>query len=503
MAVFFSSNISAQQKNTQPKKKKIEYEAGEITSNKNIKGGAKLLKGSVKFKHENVIMTCDSSYFNDKKQELEAFGNVRITQGDTMQLTGKYLKYNGSKKIAEVEKDVVLTERRMNLTTNYLTYDLNTSTASYHNGGLLNSEGNTLKSEHGYYNSKSKEFSFKKNVLLTNPQYTMEGDTLRYNTFTKVAYFLGPTKIKSNENTIYCENGWYDTDKDISQFNKNAVINTNGQQLKGDSIYYNRKKRFGKAIKNISIIDTVQKIIINGDYAEYDETDENSIVTGHALFNQLYDNDTLTLNADTLRATYLKKDSAGKNIPDLKKRIMFAYHHVKFFKSDIQGKCDSLVYLYSDSTMQLFKQPVMWSEKNQLTAEKIELQTRNGKIKLITLTNTAFIISEEDSARFNQVKGEKIRGYFLNNDLHKIYIEGNGQSIYYAKEGEKYIGVNKADCTDMLILMKDSEIDKITFIKKPDAVLYPLNEIPSEELILKDMNNRFKERPQSRKTIFN
>jgi lipopolysaccharide export system protein LptA len=485
-----------------PKKKKIEFTANSIEVDPRIKN-AKRLIGNVKFRHEGVDMFCDSAYLYSNNS-LDAFSNVRILQGDSLQLYGDNLKYNGNTKTAEVTKNVRLNDKDMSLTTDYLTYDMNSSTASYHQKGTLISKENTLVSEHGYYNAKSKEFSFKKNVKLTNPEYVMNCDTLRYNTVSKTAYFLGPTTIVSSNgsNTIRCENGWYNTDKDISQFNKNAVIVTKKQILKGDSLYYDRKKGFGKAIKNISVIDTSENITITGNYALYYEQTENSIVTGKALLMQTYSEDTLFLHADTLRATYETRDSLKKKYPDYKKRVMYAYHHVKFFKTDMSGKCDSLAYTTSDSTMRMFKDPVMWSDKNQLSGEKMELQTANGHINKLVLVNSAFIVSQVDSVRFDQVKGKTLTGYFVNDTLHKIMVEGNGQTIYYAKEKDKYIGANKADCTDILILLKNNAVDKITFITKPDATLYPLSEADPKEFRLKDMNPRFGEKPATVEDIF-
>jgi len=489
------------QKKDEGKKKKIEWSADNMEGDKKKGKDVKKLVGHVHFRHENVDMYCDSAYLFPNNS-LEAYRNVRILQGDTIQVYGDMLKYDGNTKIAELQKNVSMSDREMNLKTEYLTYDLNSSVGSYHNGGTIISKDNTLKSEHGYYNSKAKEFSFKKNVVLVNPQYTMKCDTLLYNTYSKVAYFLGPTTIVSNENTIYCENGWYDTDRDVSQFNKNAVINTREQKLKGDSIYYNRKAGFGKAIKNVSVIDSAQNVTITGNYAEYYEKTENSLITGRALLTQVYDKDSLFLHADTLRATYETKDSAGKKLIDYDKRILYAYHHVKFFKSDIQGKCDSLVYTYGDSTMRLYRQPVLWSEKNQLTAEKVEIRTGSGEIRSLVLSNTAFIVSREDSVKFNQVKGKNMTAYFMKNKLYKIKVEGNGQAVYYPRDQGEIFSVNKTDCTDMLIFFEENEVNRITFITKPEGSIFPISEINPKEFLLKDMKDRFGERPMAKNDVF-
>lgn len=475
--------------------KQIQFKgANSLEVDHNIAKGAKRLIGNVSFEHERVMMFCDSAYLYSNNV-LDAFGNVRIQQGDSISLYGDLLNYNGDTKKAEMRRNVRLVEKDMSLTTDFLLYDMATSVGSYTTGGTIVSKNNTLVSQHGYYHSKSKEFMFKKNVVLTNPEYVMNCDTLRYNTVSKIAYFLGPTTIKSNENLIYCENGWYDTQNDVSRFSKRSYIITREQKLRGDSIFYDRKKGFGQAVRNVSIIDTAQNMTIKGDYAENYELTETSVVTGNALLVQVYDSDTLFLHADTLRASM---DTKLK----LPQRILFAYHHVKFFKTDIQGKCDSLVYTYSDSTMRLFKGPVLWSQENQLTAEKVELVTSNGEMRSLLLHNTAFIISQEDTLRFNQIKGKTMRGSFKDNKLRRIFVEGNGQTVYYAKDKNKIIGVNKSDCSDILILLKDNEIEKITFITKPDATLYPLSGITPDELKLKDFTWKGSERPLSLKDIF-
>lgn len=492
---------------------------------------AKRLIGNVELEHNGVEMFCDSAYLYDNNM-FDAFGHIHIRQGDSLHLYGETLKYDGNEKKAEVQKNIRMTEKDMTLTTDVLYYDLGSSTATFVNGGKIVNKENTLTSDHGYYYSNSKTLAFKKNVVLVNPQYVMKSDTLLYNVSSKVAWFLGPTTIKSNDNLIYCENGFYDTNRDVSQFSKNAYIVTREQRLKGDSLYYDRNRGYGKAMRNVSIIDTTQNIYITGDLAEHFEMSENSIVTGNAMLMQSYEGDTLFLHGDTLRASYAnakgdvrpllftkekpadKKDKKEKkdNPPAIIKnrvdtlgypyRVLFAYHNVKFFKSDMQGKCDSLVYSYNDSIMRLFNMPVLWSDKNQLSGEHIEIRTAHGQIRSMQIRNTAFLSSEEDSAKYNQVKGKTIYGYFLDNKLYKIRVEGNGQSIYFAKDKNLIIGVNKAECSDISIYIKDNEVQKITFITQPEATLYPLRELSPKDLLLEDFKWRGNERPVSKGDIF-
>lgn len=489
------------------------------------KGNAKRLLGNVSFKHDNAIMYCDSAYLYPDNA-LDAYGNVHIQQGDTLNLYGQFLKYNGNTKKAELTREVRLIDKDITLTSNFLNYDLNADLANYTGNGKIVNKENTLTSESGYYYAKSKDFYFKKNVVLVNPQYTVYCDTLKYNTLSEIAYFLSPTQIISKENTIYCENGWYDTKKNIAQFNKNARLSNPKQQIKGDSLYYNRNTGYGKALRNIEIRDTSENIIITGNLGEYFESEDNSIVTGKALLIQIYDKDSLFLHADLLRATTdsaLALAASGKK-PEIKekkkkeknnlksdntaskkeesKRVLLAYHKVKFFKTDMQGKCDSLVFTYKDSTMRMFKDPVLWSDKNQLTSDSIHIHTYDGKLKSLDMKNNAFMVSQEDSLRFNQIRGKNMKGIFGENQLRRINVLGNGQTIYYAKDKEAMIGVNKTDCSSMIILIKENKVDRITFITKPDATMYPIQELSPKDLLLRDFHWWGAMRPINRYAIF-
>lgn len=463
------------------------------------------LIGNVHLQHEGIDLFCDSAYiFPDNN--IDAYSNVKILQGDSLDLRGEVLHYDEKNKTADLQRNVKLINKDLTLTTNQINYNIKTSTAVYNTGGVIVSKESNLTSQIGYYYSKTQDFYFKQNVVLTNPQYVINTDTLRYNSSTKLSYFLGPTHITDKgkeKSSIYCENGWYNQVKDISQFNKNAYIINKEQTLKGDSIYYDKKRGFGKAITNVSIKDSIQNIIVTGDYCEYLEKTGSSFVTGHAQLIQPYEKDTLFLHADTLRAGYETKDSAKLKIPDTKKRLMLAYYHVKFYKTDFQGKCDSLAYAYVDSLMRLYKDPIMWNEKSQLTAEKMEIKTGKNKLQQIILQNNAFVLSMEDSIRFNQIKGKKLTGYFnKENKLYKINVDGNGETIYYAKDKDALIGINKAESANMLILLKDNKPSKITFMKKPVATLFPPKNADPKEYVLRGMKNRFAEKPTSKNDIF-
>jgi len=267
----------------------------------------------------------------------------------------------------------------------------------------------------------------------------METDTLNYGNISEIAYFKGPTFIYSDENIIYCENGWYDTQSDISQFNENAYLNNGNQILSGDSLWYSRNEGIGKAYQNVAIIDTTERVNIYGDYGEYFELLGKTLITGRAELMQYDDLDSLFLHGDTLLA--VSDSIAGDKI--------YAYNRVKFYRKDMQGAADSVIFAQSDSLIHMYKDPILWSENLQITGDTIQIKSLEGSIENLYVFDHAFMVNKIDSVMYNQIKGKRLTGHFRDNELYKVFIRGNGQSLYYASE-ERKVKVSVDDTTQIL-----------------------------------------------------
>ncbi|MFM7217877.1 MAG: OstA-like protein [Bacteroidota bacterium] len=497
------SNLPAQDNGTT----KIELLNADVSEfDENFNAGATRLLGNVRLRHESALMSCDSAYLYRDDNRLEAFGRIRIDQGDSMTLTGGKLNYDGNTRVADVFDRIVLTDGKMTLRTRKIAYNLSNSTATYTDSANIVDGENTLTSRTGFYYSRSKDLYFKKEVLLKNPKYTLTCDTLRYNTGSRTAFFVGPTDIVTDKSKMYCENGWYNTVRQNSTFIGRSYLISGTQVLQGDSIQYDQKVSIGKAYRHVSLTDTSRKMIIRGDYAEHHASTDSSWVTKSAEMVQYDERDSLFLHADTLLAI-------GKRVTnDSLSRDVMAFHHVKIYKSDLQGACDSLTYSQSDSTIRFFRNPILWSGVNQMTADSITLHTNGGALSKIILKNNAFLVSQADttqkgpvdSLRFNQITGKIMTGLFVENEIDRIEVKGNGQTIYYARNKKnRDVAVNRADCSDLLIRIKGNEVRKITLMNDPDGTLYPIKALSLSELRLKGFNWQSDRRPTSRLSIFN
>ena len=466
----------------------------------------KILKENVILKHDSAYMYCDSAYFNDKENSFIAFGHIHVISPtedltDTVHLYGDSLHYSGSNKLAEVRYNVVLQKDSMVLYTENLDYKMDENIGYYFDGGRTLNGEDTLISKKGYYYADLDELNFKDSVVVLNPKYTMYSDTLKHHTKNKISYILGPTDIIASDSSsnIYSERGWYNHNLDVGLLNKNPVLTHKKQTLVGDSIFYNRKKGLGIAFDNVIIADSVQNVRLIGNSGKYYEFTESSVITDSALFIQIQDNDSLFMHADTIRSII---DTLITKTDTTTFRLIKAYYKSKVFRSDFQAKSDSLIYTFLDSTIKLYREPILWSGKNQLTADYIEIQTDSNEVNKVILLNNSMMASKSDTSSFNQIKGKKMIGHLKENELYQIDVESESGIIYFMMEKEKLIGINKLKCTNMIIYLVNNEMEKIWFYDHPEGTMYPPKDVSADERVFKNFMWLKKFRPEKWQDVF-
>jgi lipopolysaccharide export system protein LptA len=554
-------------------KKKVEILKCDLLDvNQRTVANAQRLLGNINIRVDGALMWCDSLYNYTNNNTVDAFGNVHIVRGDTLDMYADFINYNGTTKLAKARRNVKLIDKQVTLTTDSLDYSMTNDLASYNYSGTIKDSTNVLTSTVGQYYVNEKKAYFKTKVDVVTKDYKIKSDTLIYFTNTKKVFLEGPTHIFNETDTLYAEYGWYDSMKGVSKLTKKPRLWNAKQNVKADSIFYDKEKGEGLALGRARIQDIENAIIVTGNRVQYNDITKMAYATDSAVLIQYSEKDSLYLHADRLKTfpdtTTVKRDASSKKdkktaaakpltkkeiaekpiVDSLKitaakidslavkpvkidtlfstqiksdslavqsktdttgikppkdPRIVLAYHKVRFFRSDLQGKCDSLVYWSKDSTIQLFTEPVIWSNRNQMTANYIEMINRTKDPDEVLMKEDAFIISmEDDSLRFNQIKGKNMQGYIRKNQLYKIDVNGNGQSNYYAKNQEGVIGLNKAESSNIIIYMNSGKVKKIAFIKSPDGELKPMADIEEGDKLLPGFKWLDDLRPKTKEEIF-
>jgi lipopolysaccharide export system protein LptA len=455
--------------------------------------GATILLGNVVIRHEGIKLNCKKAVHYKNQNFIKAFGDVILNQGDSIVQTSQYTEYNGNNQKALSWGNVVIKDSKMTLSTDTLNFDRNRQVLYYKYGATIKDSANVLTSNTGNYYLENNKFQAVSNVVLTNPDYILESNHLDYYTDSGRAFLYGPSTITSDENLIYCEKGFYDTKQNISHFTRNARIEFDEKEIKADSLFYNRNQGFASATNNIVMVDTVNHVVLKGNYAEFFEQVDSAFVIKKALAITNTNKDSLFIHGDTILAT-------GK--PET--RIIRAYHAVKFFKSDLSGKCDSIHSNQGTGLTQMFRAPVLWSNKSQITGDTIQLlnNTATNTLDSLKVLRNAFII-DKDSIGFNQIKGRDLYGKFEENDLRFINIIGNAEVIHFVRDEEQaLIGIEKTSCSEIQFVLRESKIESSKFINQPDGQTYPPSRLPINARKLRGFIWRDSEKPLSKSDIF-
>ena len=477
-----------------PKKTKVYLiHSNTLSFDKAVKPDAQILNGDVCFRHDSSYMYCDSAYFFEQTNSLEAFSNVRMEQGDTLFVYGDYLFYDGNTQVAYLRENVRMENGQVTLFTDSLNYERIPNIGYYFEGGLIVDSLNQLSSFYGQYSPETKLAVFNDSVQVENPDFILYSDTLHYDTESKVATILGPSVIVSDSGTIHTSRGWYDTVNNTSLLLDQSQVESGEKILIGDSIFYNRDTGMGEVYGNMSLIDTAQHVTLQGEYGYYNEQTGYAFATDSARFLEYSQGDTLFLHADTLQMVTV--DSIYREIK--------AYYGVRFYRTDMQGVCDSMQFNTRDSVLYMYTEPVLWNEQYQLYGDTIAIYMNDSTIEYAHVIQFAFAAQHVDSSYYNQLKGNDLKAYFEGQAVHQIDVAGNAESIFYPleKDGAK-VGMNETKSGFLTIWVKDNKLDKLKIWPSPVGSMTPIPDLKPDQKMLKDFYWFDYLRPKNRDDIY-
>lgn len=472
-------------------------------------------------------MSCDTAYLNQDANEMEAFGNVVITQVGGTMVSSNYLRYTGNTKQAFLRGNVNLSDGKNNLWSEILNYDLGTKIGNYQNGGTLTAEQTTVSSKIGQYFVQQKQARFIGDVIVTDPQYHVSSNDLGYNTETKIVRFFGPSTIKNEKSKLITSSGTWDGKNEIANFTERSSIEHENQYIEADTLDYSKSIGISIAKGNVYAKDTSMKLEIYCGYSKHNELLHQTIAYQNPVLKKATEKDSIYARADTFFiAPVLKKidtsklentfskleklkvkkvDSLSNNDSSIQ-RYFIGYNHVLIYSDSLQAVCDSMSYSQHDSTFRMMGNPIAWARGSQLTGDSIFLYLENNKLTKLWIPNNAFSVSKSgpDKAEiFDQIQGKTITGFFNDDALREIVVYPNAEAIYFATDDAgAYIGVNKSNSDRLKAFFDSSKIEKIILEQEVKQTMTPLSQINAKEMRLDRFTWVPERRPKSVSELF-
>ena len=460
---------------------------------------ATILNGKVHFTHQGARLYCDSAYFYEASNSFEAFGHVKMYQGDTLSLLSDYAFYDGNEQLARARYNVVLTHKKTKLLTDSLDFDRIYNNAYFFEGGKMIDGKTTLTSDWGEYNTETKMSVFNYDVKMQSPKFFLTTDTLYYDTRISMAHIVGPSNITSGESHIYSEQGYYDTKNDRARLMNRSVLTNGGKMMVGDSVYYDSKQGMSQAFRNVVYVDSLNRNKLTGNYGEYYDYTGYAMCTDSAVAIDYSQGDSLYMHADTFKIVTFNIET------DSVYRKIHAYHHVRAYRRDVQAVCDSLVYNSKDSCMTMYHDPILWNNGQQLVGDQVDVYLKDSVIDHAHIYDNSFSIQQllSDTTCYNQVSSKEMFAFFVNGEIREARAKDNVLIGYYFEEGDTVpIIYNYQQTSELRMFMKGKKLESV-WTPKTSGTMYPLNQIPEDRKRLPGFMWYDYIRPLDRYDIFN
>jgi len=459
--------------------------ADELRYDKNLNNGAQILRGSVEFEHDGAHLYCDSANFFQLSNSFEAWGHVRMVQGDTLSLTSDYGYYDGNAmqmeaKVFSSDKKVVLRNRQTTLYTDTLHFNRIDKVGYYDEGGKLVDKTTTLTSVHGEYHTDTKDAFFNDNVKMVDKSFVLTTDNLEYNTKTTLAHIVGPSDILSGNSHIYSEMGYYNTTTEKADLLNRSKLDNDGRTLTGDSLHYDGKTGQSEAFHNVVFEDVTNKNQLYCNYGFYNDSTGYAMCTDSALVVDYSQRDSLFMHADTIKVFTFNHQT------DSVYRVIHAYNKVRAYRIDIQGVCDSLVYHSKDSCITMYKDPIIWNQSQQLIGEEIQVFMKDSVIDRAHVINQAFSIEDlHEKDIYNQLSSKEMFAFFEKGNIHESQAVDNVLVVYYPVDeaDSSYVGLVSMETSQLRMFFEDKKLKRI-WSPKSEGVVYPMSQIPPEKRYL-------------------
>lgn len=449
---------------------------------------ARIVTGNVVFRHDDALMYCDSANFYETTNSLDAFGHVKMVQGDTLTGYGDKLFYDGNTKIARLRTNVLLLHHEAVLTTDSLNYDRANDIAYYYSGGKIVDDLNTLTSRWGQYTPYNKHAAFRDSVHLLNNRFTMDTDTLLYDTETHIADLVSPTTILyEQETTILSSRGTYNTRTEESElYDRSIVRHHDGKSMTGDTIYYDKQLSYGRLYGNVEFVDSTEQITLSGNYGEiyesgspaskHPEWGAHGFSTHEALLEHWGDSLHTYLHADTL---FTEELALADSLPaDSTYQRVRAYRNVRIYREDMQGVCDSAVYLGNDSIGKMYGQPVCWNDNNQIAADSILIYFKNEEIDYAHGIGSAICVQQRDLLHYNQMSGKEIFALVKDGEVYRIDVNGNAETVFFPVDEKDHTlsGCNRTQSSFVKVYVENREVHHVLFTTATTGTMYPMHQ---------------------------
>jgi lipopolysaccharide export system protein LptA len=505
------------------------------------------LKRNVRLSDGKVSLTTNDLVYNVATGIATYTGGGKVYNGASV-LTSTDAVYYSDTKDVYFKKYVHLVDPKYDIVADSLKYNTTTKIANIIAPTLVKTkDGKAIRSKNGTYNLQTGEAQFFDRTLFTDKNTSAIANEMFYDENTGVTILNGRAKYVDSLNHMIVLGNKIESNNKTNSFlatGKPIVIlvkDKDSTYITADTLFSGLRKydnSFSKvAVKKDSIKvvrgtktialptikkDTIAKVftkidslktavVVDSTNKKLIDTTKNiaAIIDTSKKNNIANDISNAIKQTDTSKNYYTKVDTINNKqiftkIPQDSIRYILGYSHVRIYNDSSQAVCDSMYYSTEDSVFRMFKNPVVWKEKNQITGDTMYLFTENQQPKRIYVFTNSMIVNQQNAAMYNQAGGRTLNAYFKQGKIDYARLKGSqAETVFYAQDQDSaYIGMNRCSGDVVDVYFEKDEVRKIKFINSVDGTMYPMNQIPADKRLLKNYSWQDKRRPKNKLELF-
>ena len=478
-------------------------------------------------KQKNTLRTTNLDY--NTKDSVAVFrngGSFRDKDGQIIE--SDVGRYDSKIKLFRFYKDVNMYTDSVFIKTDALDYNTETSVAVFGTGTNAWRGDNMLTSNAGSYDRAAELFTFTKDVHLLTKDQEAWSDTLVYERAFNNAEMFGKVELLDESRNVTALAGYMqyvDSLQRVRMLRNPSVIAVFEQDNSKDTVYVRGDELIYWAVPRCEVKESeIQKSESRLSDLEIDpiseyrrkayeaaqaaaaeakkkmEEEDPNFAAGRKRGGPRVD--FVFQEPDTLKAA---SDSLAVPEPGDSTRIGFlqGLRNVKVFRRDMQVVCDSLEYSDLDSLVRLYRKPIVWNEiRRQYSADSITVVLKNRRLDKASLMSNAFIVVQEDSICFDQIKGTEMMAFFDSTGaLRRFDSMGGASGLFFLEEKDAFATVNKFEAKMLTATFKEGSLNDLLYYEEVKSDAYPAVQLKKDERILKGFEWQPKKRPKGPEDI--
>lgn len=428
-------------------------------------------------------------------EDRAVFTDSVVLVTPTQRIETEELRYNTNDKWAFFTGETTIYEDDQVIKTTKGRYNTETGEAILEAPSEILRDGQVIKTNSGTFNGETGEAILEGNPEIDDEEKYAKADRFIIPEDGGLGKAIGNVylKDKKNDSEIYAEEvEELEGDEILAKGNVDATSWKDSINLKAQSALINQVKETLFATDDVVLTILNQDTQLLADTLDVDQLNGTGVATGRPFLSTVDEGDSLFMISKRMEAvqSIVEQDTVYDFVID---------KNVMLFKTDLQAIADSAYVNNRDSLITLYKNPVIWTDSTQMSADTIRIYLKGKEIDKVEFRKNCFFINLVEDGLYNQLKGKKMDAYFIDGKVDSLHTNGNAETIFMVQDDDGgYVAIDEMQAGKMDVKFVDNNVDEITWYEEQTGTTHPFQDTNPLNYRLTGFRWREEEKPTSK-----